>query len=65
VGIACGTGFHRHMQTCAKCGVSDLTVATTTTRDGRHWPPLCSDCASIVRQKSARISAVARVEAGL
>jgi hypothetical protein len=60
MGIACSPGFHRHIQTCARCGVSDLTVASTTTRDGHKWPPTCSTCSAVIREKSSRILAVER-----
>lgn len=48
---------------CARCGVSDLTVACTTTRDGRRWPATCSGCAARAAAKAERIRAVERVEA--
>jgi len=63
----CPTGYHRHQMTCARCSVSDQTVAVTTTRDGNTWPPLCSGCASRVHRqtKDARIEAVERSVASL
>lgn len=55
---------HRHLMTCARCGVSDQTVAVTTTRENGDWPPLCSGCAARVHRqaKDSRIAAVERVE---
>lgn len=61
--VACPPGLHRHRQTCARCGVSDPTVAQTIVKDGRPWPPTCSGCSAAIREKSARIAAVERVEA--
>lgn len=62
--IACPTGYHRHIQTCSRCSVTDQTVAATVTRDGNRWPPLCSACASRVHRqtKALLIAAVERVE---
>lgn len=50
--IACSPTFHRHIQTCARCGTTEGNVATTTTRDGNTWPPLCTACASRVQRQS-------------
>jgi len=61
MGLAlCPQGMHRHAMTCARCGVSDQTVAQTIVRDGKPWPPTCSGCAAVIRAKSARIAAVER-----
>ena len=62
MGIACASGYHRHQQTCAKCGTTEGNVATTVTRDGNVWPPLCPPCASRVQRqdKAERIAAVNR-----
>jgi hypothetical protein len=56
----CPSTVHRHPLTCARCGVSDLTVAQTIVKDGTPWPPTCSDCAAIIRAKSARIAALVK-----
>ena len=58
----CPPGYHRHQLVCARCSVTDQTVAVTTTRDGNTWPPLCSGCASRVHRqtKNERIAAVER-----
>ena len=63
--IACAPGLHRHDQTWSRCGITDLTVASTVTIDGNRWPPLCSGCSSRVHRqaKDRAIEAVARVEA--
>jgi hypothetical protein len=55
----------KHTLTCARCPVSDQTVAVTTTRDGATWPPLCSSCAARVHRqtKDSRIAAVERAVA--
>ena len=58
----CTQGFHRHTLTCARCGVTDSTVAQTVVKDGKPWPPTCAMCSAIIREKSSRIAAVARVE---
>lgn len=60
--IACGVQMHRHIQSCARCGVSDLTVSVTVVLDGAPWPPLCSECAARVRrsEKARRIAALER-----
>lgn len=47
---------------CALCGAADGTVAQTIVRDGAPWPPTCGACTARVREKSARIAAVQRVE---
>lgn len=61
----CPNTPHRHQLTCARCPVSDQTVAVTTTRDGATWPPLCSSCAARVHRqtKDSRIAAVERAVA--
>lgn len=56
----CPNTVHRHAMTCARCGVSDLTVAQTIVKDGTPWPPTCSSCSAVIRQKSDRIAAVER-----
>ncbi len=48
----CPSTYHRHQMTCARCSVTDQTVAVTTTRDGNVWPPLCSQCASRVHRQT-------------
>jgi len=48
----CPPGYHRHLMTCARCSVTDQTVAVTTTRDGNTWPPTCQACARVIRMKS-------------
>lgn len=65
MGIACAPGLHRHDQTCSRCGVVDLTVAATVTRDGNRWPPLCSGCSARVHRqvKSLIIESVERAVA--
>jgi hypothetical protein len=52
--IACAPTFHRHAQTCARCGTTEGNVAATVTRDGNRWPPLCGQCASRVQKQSKR-----------
>lgn len=59
-GAPCPNGVHRHVQTCARCGVTDGTVAQTVVRDGVPWPATCSGCAAHITAKSARIAAVER-----
>lgn len=61
----CRPDYHRHQQTCARCGVSDPTVAQTIVRDGVPWPATCSGCSAAIREKSARIAAVERAELAL
>jgi len=58
----CPTVLHRHILTCARCGVTDETVAQTIVRNGTPWPPTCARCSADVRAKSARIAALERVE---
>lgn len=41
--------------TCARCGVVDITVASTQPKEGPAWPPMCAHCSS----KVARMSALA------
>jgi hypothetical protein len=41
--------------TCARCGVTDGTVAQTINRDGVPWPPTCAHCST----KVARMAALA------
>lgn len=41
-------------QACSRCGVIDLTVASTVTRDGTTWPPLCSGCSARVQRGVTR-----------
>ena len=55
---SCPATYHRHQLTCSKCHVTDQTVASTQTRDGRRWPPTCAACSA----KAARVRAVERVE---
>lgn len=55
---ACPPSPHRHLHgqlTCARCGVTDATVAQTITRTGEKWDPLCSSCSA----KVARMAALA------
>lgn len=46
--------------TCALCGSTDGTVATTVTRTGERWAPTCAQCSADIREKSARVAAVER-----
>lgn len=62
VGATCPNTPHRHQMTCSRCGVSDQTVAQTIVRNGVPWPPTCSMCSADIREKSARLAAVERVE---
>ena len=50
---ACRTTLHRH---CARCGASDQTVASTVTRDGVEWPPMCAYCSAKVRRLSGLLA---------
>lgn len=63
VAAPCPPEAHRHILTCARCGVSDQTVAQTIVRDGAPWPPVCSGCAAAIRAKSARIAALEEADA--
>lgn len=65
MGISCTPAFHRHQQTCAKCGTTEGNIAQTVVRDGRPWPPLCQPCASKVHRqgKAERIAAVEKAVA--
>ena len=58
----CSTSLHRHVLTCARCGVTDSTVAPTPVKGGKHWPPTCVMCSAEIREKSARLAAVELVE---
>jgi hypothetical protein len=52
----CPSTPHRHVHgqmTCARCGVTDGTVAQTITASGERWPATCSACASKVARLSA------------
>ncbi len=48
--VSCAPVYHRHVQRCAKCGVADLTVASTTRADGTRWPPTCASCSGRVQR---------------
>jgi hypothetical protein len=50
----CPSTMHRHLQTCARCGVSDLTVAQTIVKDGTPWPSTCQECSRVIREKSTQ-----------
>ena len=62
--IRCPGTPHRHVHgllTCARCGITDGTVAQTITASGSRWPATCSACAA----KIARVSALSYVTAAL
>lgn len=62
VAAPCPPEAHRHTLTCARCGVSDQTVAQTIVRNGVPWPATCASCSADIREKSNRIAALERIE---
>ena len=60
VAAPCPPEAHRHTLTCARCGVSDQTVAQTIVRNGVPWPATCARCSADIREKSNRIAALER-----
>lgn len=64
VAALCPSTPHRHTLTCARCGISDQTVAQTIVRGGVPWPATCASCSADIREKSNRIAAVERAVNG-